>query len=91
MKRSQVPWLVASALLSTSSARIADEAREDRTASRREAVADLESLGEAELFQLSDAPLERRHGGVESGERRLPNVNTLIYIFIETRRNAEGD
>src|SRR5688572_15128908 len=45
-------------------AQIADEALEYGTASRREAVADLEALGEAELFQLSDAALERRHVGV---------------------------
>ena len=45
-------------------AQIAAEALQDRTASRREAVADLEALGETELFQLSDATLERRHVGV---------------------------
>ena len=40
------------------------DAPEYRTASRRQAVADLQALGEAELFQLSDATLERRHVGV---------------------------
>ena len=41
-----------------------DEAVEYRSASRRETVADLEALGEPELFQLADATLERRDVGV---------------------------
>jgi hypothetical protein len=41
-----------------------NERLEYRTASRREAVADLEALGKAQLFQLSDATLERQHLGV---------------------------
>lgn len=87
-------WLVASALLRTSSARIADEALEYRTASRRQAVADLEALGEAELFQLSDATLERRHVGVylrrEHARDDAGLVGDQLQVACRPGRRARG-
>ena len=58
-------------LSESASARIADEAFEYGTAPRRQAVADLEALGETGFLQPSDATLERRHLGVDLRRQRL--------------------
>ena len=69
-------------------------ALEYRTASRREAGADLEAHGEAELFQLSDATLERRHVSVYLRREHARNdaglVGDELQVACRPGRRARG-
>ena len=63
-------------------------------ASRREAIADLEALGEAELFQLSDATLERRDVGVyprrEQARDDAGLIGDQLQVACRPGRRARG-
>ena len=69
-------------------------ALEYRTASRRETGADLEAHGEAELFQLSDATLERRHVSVYLRREHARNdaglVGDELQVACRPGRRARG-
>jgi phosphatidylglycerophosphate synthase/uncharacterized membrane protein YbhN (UPF0104 family) len=64
----QIYWISLAVELRRLLPSAADQPIEHGAAARRETVADLEALGEPELFQLSDATLEPRH--VSAGLRR---------------------